>query len=97
MITDIYGNNIIGNLEIGMRYRRFNDLGGYTEFTHCEIDNTPVEADWVLSELRRTDDLVKLPDYPHINILIEYRAELRKYDKSGARPMAPKTPNGTLI
>lgn len=97
MITDIFGNEIVGDLEVGRRYREFNGCGGYVEFTHCEIDNTPAEADWVLSELRRTDDLVKLPDYPHIDILIEYRAELRKYDKSGARPMVPKTPSGTLI
>lgn len=97
MITDIFGNEIVGDLEVGRRYQKFNSCGGYVEFTHCEIDNTSMEADWVLSELRRTDDLVKLPDYPHIDILIEYRAELRKYDKSGARPTAPKTPNGTLI
>jgi hypothetical protein len=45
------------------------------------------ERQWRDSELLRTDELVKLPDYP-IDLL-PYRAELRNY------PAQPDFPNGT--
>lgn len=86
-----------GDLVVGTIYRRYHSNGGYVEFTHNNDDAFDVECLWVLSELKRTDELVKLPDYPHINILITYRDELRKYDKMGVRPIAPTTPNGTSI
>lgn len=85
------------DMVIGETYRRYNSCGGYVEFTHQEIDIKPIESEWVLSELQRTDNLVKLPDYPHMDILIAYRADLRKYDLKGNRPVLPTTPKGTLI
>ena len=45
------------------------------------------EREWRDSELSRTDELVKLPDYPVD--LLPYRAELRNY------PAQPDFPNGT--
>jgi len=45
------------------------------------------ERQWRDSELLRTDELVKLPDYP-IDLL-SYRAELRNY------PDSNNFPNGT--
>jgi len=46
-----------------------------------------IERDWRDSELLRTDELVKLPDYPVD--LTAYRASLRDY------PQQPDFPNGT--
>lgn len=97
MITDIFGNKTLGELELGVRYRRFNYLGGYVEFTHCEADISSMEADWVKGELLRTDPLVSLPDYPHMEKVLAYRVELRQYDLSGVRPDTPSTEKGTLI
>ena len=51
---------------------------------------TPTKSDterlWRDSELSRTDEFVKLPDYPVD--LLPYRAELRNY------PAQPDFPNG---
>lgn len=85
------------DMVVGETYRRYNGCGGYVEFTHQEIGIAPIESEWVLSELQRTDSLVKLPDYPHMDVLITYRADLRKYDLNGDRPTLPTTPKGTLI
>lgn len=46
-----------------------------------------IERQWRDSELSRTDELVKLPDYPVD--LLTYRAALRDY------PQQPDFPNGT--
>lgn len=46
-----------------------------------------LEREWRDSELIRTDELVKLPDYP-IDLL-PYRVELRDY------PVSANFPNGT--
>ena len=45
------------------------------------------EREWRDNELLRTDELVKLPDYP-VNLL-PYRVALRDY------PLQPDFPNGT--
>jgi len=98
MIKQLNGLEINeSDMVAGETYRLYNGCGGYIEFTHQKTDIAPIESEWVLSELKRTDNLVKLPDYPHIDILIAYRADLRKYDLSGDRPIAPTTPKGTLI
>lgn len=98
MIKQIDGIEINeSDMVAGETYRRYNTCGGYIEFTYQKIDIAPIESEWVLSELQRTDSLVKLPDYPHMDILIAYRADLRKYDLNGDRPTLPTTSKGTLI
>jgi hypothetical protein len=52
------------------------------------------EQYWVNSELKRTDILVILPDYPYTSELITYRQELRDYDLEGNRPVNPTTISG---
>lgn len=51
------------------------------------ITKEDAERAWRDSELVRTDELVKLPDYP-VDLLL-YRAELRDY------PAQPDFPDGT--
>lgn len=87
---------------IGQQYRKLIETSvglcyEYRIFVDSNIDKMQIELDFVLSELQRTDSLVKLPDYPHMDVLIAYRADLRKYDLNGDRPSLPTTPKGTLI
>jgi len=98
MIMDEDGNKIDELLMVdGARYRRYSSTGGYIEFTHCNIDTTIQENEWVMSELMRTDELVKLPDYPHMSKVLQYRAALRTYDLNGVRPETPTTDGGNSI
>lgn len=45
----------------------------------AEIPASETERQWRNSELVRTDDAVKIPDYPNRDRIIAYRVELRDY------------------
>lgn len=88
----------------GARFRELDDSGfAIRESYWCDqsvidaIELERLEAEFVSSELLRTDRLVLLPDYPHTAKVIEYRQLLRAYDLSGSRPQTPTTDRGTLI
>lgn len=88
----------------GARFRELDDSGFVIRESYwCEqsvidaIELERLETEFVSSELLRTDRLVLLPDYPHMEKVIEYRKLLRSYDLSGNRPQTPTTDRGTLI
>jgi len=70
-------------------YRDYNSGGYHEQSWSPKIIPTKsdVEREWRDRELQRTDEFVKLPDYP-VNLL-PYRSELRNY------PEQADFPNGT--
>jgi hypothetical protein len=84
-------------LEDGQVYRLYNLAGGFAESVFSDSTGQYIESEWVRSELQRTDILVTLPDYPHLEKILDYRDKLRKYDYSSDRPVTPITEKGTQI
>ena len=76
--------------EIGEDYLKILPSGGTSKQAYTAApDKSTIERAWRDSELLRTDEFVKLPDYPVD--LLPYRMELRDYpDKfdfpNGDRP-----------
>ena len=66
------------DLIVGDVYRITVGNGGWQQQTYTAgLDKSTIERQWRDSELLRTDEFVKLPDYP-IDLL-PYRMELRNY------------------
>jgi len=51
------------------------------------VRNRKKERAWRNFELSRTDDFVNLQDYPYLDILLQYRAELRDWPSSDSFPI----------
>lgn len=52
----------------------------YDHYNFVLLPNNPSDArEWRDEELAKTDELAKLPDYPHQAILLEYRQALRDW------------------
>ena len=92
IIDGVWINCTQDDLIVGDLYRVSVGNGGWQQqkfTTIVAIDKSDTEREWRDSELKRTDALVVLPDYP-VNLL-PYRLELRDYPLSigfpnGARP-----------
>lgn len=69
------------------RYRVYHSETGFREDNYRAEKKEDTERQWRDNELLRTDELVKLPDYPVD--LLPYRASLRAY------PQQVSFPNGT--
>lgn len=86
LINDVWTDSTLENLVEGDDYRLSVGDGGWQRQIYLPEKKEDTERRWRDSELLRTDELVKLPDYP-IDLL-PYRTALRDY------PEQPDFPNG---
>ena len=87
LLNGTWINCAVEDLTVGDTYRISVGGGGWQQQVHNPESNESIERQWRDSELLRTDEIVKLPDYPVD--LLSYRTELRNY------PAQPDFPNGT--
>lgn len=63
-----------------------NENSEYFKDGYADSLKADKELAWRDSELKRTDNLALLPDYPYMTELIAYRVELRDYPSKTGFP-----------
>lgn len=89
LINNVWTDSVLEDLVEGDNYRISVGGGGWQQQAYSPEKKEDTERYWRDSELLRTDELVKLPDYPVD--LLPYRIALRDYPgqvdfPNGARP-----------